>query len=79
MPTVTAALVYEGDSSRSMINALAASSLVSGVILVGEVHETDGSATANLEIPFAFGGAIKLGCQLHALCVQGIGFDDAIL
>ena len=49
MPTVTAALVYEGDSSRSMINALAASSLVSGVILVGEVHETDGSATANLE------------------------------
>jgi len=49
MPTVTAALVYEGDSSRWMIDALAASSLVSGVILVGEVHETDGSATGNLE------------------------------
>jgi hypothetical protein len=49
MPTVTAALVYEGDASRSMINALAASSLVSGLILVGEVHDTAGSATGNLE------------------------------
>lgn len=49
MPTVTAALVYDGDSSRSLINALAASSLVSGLTLVGEVHDTGGNATANLE------------------------------
>jgi len=49
MPTVTAALVYEGDYSRSMINALAASSLVSGLILVGEVHDAVGKATRNLE------------------------------
>lgn len=49
MPTVTAALVYEGDSSRSMMKALAASSLVSGLILVGEALDTDGSAIANLE------------------------------
>ena len=49
MPTVTTALVYEGDSSRSMINALAASSLVSGLILVSEVHGTDGSAIKNFE------------------------------
>ncbi|HXF38264.1 MAG TPA: glycosyltransferase family 2 protein [Blastocatellia bacterium] len=49
MPTVIAALVYEGDSSRSMIKALAASSLVTGLILVGEVHDTGGSSTGNLE------------------------------
>jgi len=49
MPTVTAALVYEGDSSRSMINTLAARSLVSGLILVGEAHNTDRSAIANLK------------------------------
>jgi len=49
MPTVTAALVYEGNASRSVITALAASSLVSRLILVGEVRDTDGSAIANFE------------------------------
>ena len=55
MPTVTAALVYEGDSSRSLINALAASSLVSGLILVGESRDTDGNAITNLETQNVFG------------------------